>query len=73
MFLLLRPGTRGSLGGSRSLNASTTSLAATGESKKSSAHDRTDVLASLERIQNFEEAFNKIKAATGVSGLFLIV
>jgi len=64
-----RPGTRDSLGGSRSLNASTTSLAATGESKKSSTHDRTDVLASLERIQNFEEAFNKIKAATGVSDI----
>jgi uncharacterized phage infection (PIP) family protein YhgE len=31
--------------------------------------DRSDVLAQLERIQNFEEAFNKIKSATGISDI----
>ena len=36
---------------------------------KSASHDRQDVLASLERIQNFEEAFNKIKSATGVTDI----
>ena len=36
---------------------------------KSTSHDRQDVLASLERIQNFEEAFNKIKNATGVTDI----
>lgn len=29
--------------------------------------DKGDVLASMERVQNFEEAFNKIKAATGIA------
>jgi DNA repair exonuclease SbcCD ATPase subunit len=39
-------------------------------SEKTGKHgDRTDVLASMERIQNFEEAFNKIRAATGISDI----
>jgi len=31
--------------------------------------DKMDVLASYERVQNFEEAFNKIKAATGITDI----
>jgi chromosome segregation ATPase len=31
--------------------------------------EKGDVLASMERVQNFEEAFNKIKAATGISDI----
>jgi coiled-coil domain-containing protein 63/114 len=61
-----RPGTH-----NRSMTASTTSLSSPGDSHKmkSGTHDRQDVLASLERIQNFEEAFNKIKSATGVTDI----
>lgn len=32
-------------------------------------HEKLDVLASYERVQNFEEAFNKIKAATGITNI----
>jgi coiled-coil domain-containing protein 63/114 len=31
--------------------------------------EKMDVLASYERVQNFEEAFNKIKAATGITDI----
>lgn len=31
--------------------------------------EKKDVLASYERVQNFEEAFNKIKAATGITDI----
>ena len=31
--------------------------------------EKGDVLASMERVQNFEEAFNKIKSATGISDI----
>ena len=33
------------------------------------AKDKVDVQVSMERVQNFEEAFNKIKAATGISDI----
>ena len=31
--------------------------------------DKTDAQASLERIQNFEEAFNRIQSATGIEDI----
>merc|ERR1712065_122820 len=65
-----RPGTNSNR--SMTMTASTGSLSghtADTMKMKSTSHDRQDVLASLERIQNFEEAFNKIKAATGVSDI----
>jgi len=33
------------------------------------AKDKADVQVSMERVQNFEEAFNKIKAATGITDI----
>merc|ERR1711871_828471 len=33
------------------------------------AKDKVDIQVSMERVQNFEEAFNKIKAATGISDI----
>jgi hypothetical protein len=39
----------------------------TGTGKLGNANEKGDVMKSLERVQNFEEAFNKIKAATGIS------
>jgi hypothetical protein len=36
-------------------------------SKYGKTLEKGDVLASMERVQNFEEAFNKIKAATGIA------
>jgi len=65
-----RPGTNSNR--SMTMTASTGSLSghtADTMKMKSTSHDRQDVLASLERIQNFEEAFNKIKSATGVTDI----
>merc|ERR1719284_401686 len=33
------------------------------------AKEKVDMQVSMERVQNFEEAFNKIKAATGISDI----
>merc|ERR1712054_143365 len=33
------------------------------------AKDKANVQVSIEKVQNFEEAFNKIKAATGISDI----
>lgn len=37
--------------------------------KKTDIKEKTETQSSLERVQNFEEAFNKIKAATGISDI----
>lgn len=41
----------------------------TGKSGYNSTNDKMDVVNSYERVQNFEEAFNKIKAATGITDI----
>merc|ERR1719155_62652 len=33
------------------------------------AKDKVNIQVSMEKVQNFEEAFNKIKAATGISDI----
>ncbi|KAG5174926.1 outer dynein arm docking complex protein like [Tribonema minus] len=43
------------------------------QGSRNASTEREDAQASLERIQNFEEAFNRIRAATGVSDVDALV
>jgi coiled-coil domain-containing protein 63/114 len=58
-------------GRNTSRGASSQALRGSGEmtsiNKFGKTLEKGDVLASIERVQNFEEAFNKIKAATGIA------
>jgi coiled-coil domain-containing protein 63/114 len=50
--------------------AGTQSLSGTGGTNSWNQNtEKMDILTSYERVQNFEEAFNKIKAATGISDI----
>eukprot|EP01042_Synura_sphagnicola_P020081 gene20081-25465_t len=60
-----------SVPGEEDLNASANKvlLPSSPGNKSSWAIEKLDAQASYERVQNFEDAFNKIKAATGITDI----
>jgi hypothetical protein len=69
---MLAAGTTGGMGattGSSGAPGSTSPNKPKSASWSATGTDRHEVMNSYERVQNFEEAFNKIRAATGISDI----